>query len=61
MILRHMLNQSTALDRLFQALADPARRHRDHRHHPRRQRLVLVQARLAALGLFAVVVEVVTA
>jgi len=26
MILRHMLNQSSDLDRLFQALADPARR-----------------------------------
>src|SRR5437660_3145466 len=26
MILRHMLNQSTDLDRLFHALADPARR-----------------------------------
>lgn len=26
MILRHMLNQSAPLDRLFQALADPARR-----------------------------------
>ena len=26
MILRHMLNQSPELDRLFQALADPARR-----------------------------------
>lgn len=27
LLVKHMLNQSTALDRIFQALADPARRH----------------------------------